>query len=121
MFIEFEGPDGPERHELPLGPNGLPRLHLAEVRHIQRVTDMRVTDLLERMSVFDADAWTVLVQVLWKRQGRVVRFDEVDLDLSTLSVAGDDVEVVESASAEGEAADGSDPTPESSGTPPVAG
>lgn len=112
MLIRFEGPDGgPEEHELAFGPNGLPRLHVAEVRHIQRVADLSVAELLERLSTFDGTAWTVLVQVLWKRDGRVVKFDDVDFDISTVMIEGDDVEVVD-ASAE---ADPLDPTTDSNG------
>ena len=87
-LIKFVGPEGPEEHALPLGPNGLLRLHLAEVRHIQRVADLTVGQVQSGVFTSGADidptALTALVQVLWKRIGRVVKFDEVDFDLSTL-------------------------------------
>lgn len=85
-LIKFDGPEGPEEHVVPIGPNGLMRLHLAEVRHIQRVANLTAGDLQAKVFTADPDpvALTALVQVLWKRRGRVVKFDDVDFDFSTL-------------------------------------
>ena len=82
-IIKFTDNDGTAWElPLPMGDNGLPRLHLAEVRHIQRVTDMGVKDVTEKAFVeLDGTAITAIVQVLWKRQGRVVKFDDVDFDI----------------------------------------
>ncbi len=121
--ITFDGPDGPERHELPYGPNGFPRLMLAEIREIQRVTGMTAVDWWNAIADASPDgvALAALVQALWKRQGRIVRFDAVDFDYSTLDL---DLLPEEAAkreeSAEG-AADAEDPTETPSGPPPTEG
>lgn len=84
-LMKFEGPDGPEALEFPLGDNGLPRLMLSEVAHIQRVADMTIPELVEGMGRLDPTALAAAVQVMWKRQGRIVRFEDVDFDISTLA------------------------------------
>lgn len=122
-LIKFEGPDGPEAHAMPLGPNSLLRLNLAEVREIQRVTGLTAVEVRDK--VFDEDpdpiALTALVQALWKRQGRIVKFDDVDFDLSTLEFDllpeeqdPEPTDADEPAGPEPEV-DGMDPTPASSG------
>ena len=124
--LMFDGPTGPESHDLPIGPNGLLRLNVAEVRHIQRVAELTARQLQTKL--FDADpdpvALTAVVQVLWKRQGKSVRFEEVDFDLSTLNfellpeeqVAMDRAEAEKRQSAAGE-----DPTTDSNGSPTAEG
>ena len=82
--ISFEGPEGPESYDLPIGPNGLLRLHLPEVRHVQRVADLTVEQLHRGIFEFDPTAITAIVQVFWKRTGRIVKWDDVDIDISTL-------------------------------------
>mgnify|MGYP000016345729 CR=1 FL=1 len=82
--ISFEGPDGAESYDLPLGPNGLLRLQLAEVRHVQRVADLTIEQLQTRIFTLDPTALTAIVQVLWKRAGRIVKWDDVDFDVSTI-------------------------------------
>jgi len=86
VFV-FDGPDGPEEHAVERGPNGLLRWHLAEARHIQRVADMTIKEFQVAIFDLDATALTALVQLLWKRTGRVVKFDDVDVDVSTFDVS----------------------------------
>jgi hypothetical protein len=112
-LFQFDGPDGPEEHAVERGPNGLLRWHLAEARHIQRVADMTIREFQTAIFDFDATALTALVQLLWKRTGRVVKFDEVDFDLSTF-----DVEFLPGENDDDEpGADAADPT----GTPTPSG
>lgn len=118
-IIRFEGPDGPESLELHRGENGLPRLMMSEIKHIQRTVDMTVPEMMEAMGRLDPDAICVVVQVLWKRQGRIVRFDEVDFDISTLHfelLPGEDDEDPEGLPEPDEVPPGApDPTAASSG------
>lgn len=123
--ILFDGPNGPESHDLPIGPNGLLRLNVAEVRHIQRVAELTARQLQTKL--FDADpdpvALTAVVQVLWKRQGKTVRFEEVDFDLSTLDfqLLPEEQSAMERAESEKQSAAGEDPTSDSNGSPTVEG
>lgn len=113
-LIRFETADGEERIEFPMGDNGLPRLMLSEVAHIQRVADLTIPQLMEGLAALDPTALAVLVQVMWKRSGRVVRFEDIDFDISTLDYSllpGEDDAEDEEPLPEG----APDPTPASSG------
>ena len=111
-LFKFDGPDGPEEHAVEKGPNGLLRWHLAEARQIQRVADLTIQEFQAAIFDLDATALTALVQVLWKRDGRVVKFDDVDFDLSTFDVSFLPGENDDEPAAEGDALD---PTPTPSG------
>ncbi len=105
-LFKFDGPDGPEEHSVERGPNGLLRWHLAEARQIQRVADMTIQEFQSAIFDLDATALTALVQVLWKREGRIVKFDDVDFDLSTF-----DVSFLPGENDDEPEADAADPTP----------
>lgn len=125
--LTFDGPDGRETLDIRWNLTTA-KLHLtlAEARHIQRVADLTVDQVRDRIfttSDPDPTALTALVQVLWKRQGRIVAFDDVDFDLGSL-----DWDLLPDEEAEAEAvaarqatapdvgtADAEDPTPIPSG------
>ena len=127
--ITFEGPQGPEALDIPMVVTTAKlRLTLAEARHIQRVADLTVEQIRDRVfGTTDPDplALTALVQVLWKRQGRIVAFEDVDLDLGTFDfdllpdeeAEADRVRLAHEAENAEPAADAGDPTGTPSGTP----
>lgn len=130
--LTFEGPTGPET--LDIGWNlstAKLRLTLAEARHIQRVADMTVDQVRDKIfTTSDPDpvALSVLVQVLWKRQGRIVSFEDVDFDLGGFSwdlLPDEEAEAERVAAEQGEpglATDAEDPTqPTPSGDVTAAG
>lgn len=124
--IVFEGPDGPEDHELPIGPNGQLRITVPEARHIQRVADVTAMEFRNRLFVTDDPdpmAIAALVQLLWKRRGKAVRFEDVDIDISTLLFTLLPEEEARAAEVEAAKSGGSgeDPTPDSSGSPTAEG
>jgi hypothetical protein len=115
--FKFDGPDGPESHDVEKGPNGLLRWHLAEARQIQRVADLTIQEFQSAIFSLDATALTALVQVLWKRDGRVVKFDDVDFDLSTFDVSFLPGEIDDED--DGSETDAPDPTQTPNGDPPT--
>lgn len=56
-------------------------LMLAEMRVVQRATQLRPGDFVTALTEGDPEALTALVVLMEKRQGRVVRFEDVDIDL----------------------------------------
>ena len=51
---------------------------------MQRVADLTIEQLQTRIFTLDPTALTAIVQVLWKRDGRIVKWDDVDFDVSTI-------------------------------------
>lgn len=101
---------------LEMGINGLPRFHMAEVRHIERVADMGVREVTEQAFVeLNGTALSAVVQVLWKRQGRVVKFDDVDFDIGSMEFELLPDEEDDDDTAAGGGVDPVDPTSTSSG------
>ena len=128
--IAFDGPNGPESVEVAWNlQTGQLRLMLAEARHIQRVADLTVEQLRERVFMTedtDPVALTALVQVLWKRQGRDVPFDQIDFDLGSVEfdLLPDEAafaERMEKQEQQVEGADAEDPTQTPNGPPPTEG
>lgn len=123
-IVKFEGPDGPEEHTLLMGSNGLPRLMLPEVREIQRVTGIGMTEFAQALDRYDGDAWAMLIVCLWKRKGKIARIDDVEVDIGSIAL---ELLPEEQAAAEksesGAGADEADPTQAgaSSGAPTEAG
>lgn len=131
--LKFDGPEGPEVLEIPMAvATAKLRLTLAEARHIQRVADLTMEQV--RDGVFgrtdpDPVALTALVQVLWKRQGRLVAFDDVDFDLGSFDfellpdeeAEAERVAARQAEAGELEAGDAEDPTQTPSGTPTAEG
>lgn len=120
-IVKFDGPDGPEEHTLQMGSNGLPRLMLPEVREIQRVTGIGMTEFAQALDRYDGDAWAMLIVCLWKRKGKIVRIDDVEVDVG--SIALELLPEEQSAAETGAGADEADPTQAgaSSGAPTEAG
>lgn len=72
---------------------GAPRLK--EMRHIQSRTGMRLNAFMEAMDDWDAEALTALVDVLHRRAGIILRWEDIDLDLESLTAENTPEEIVE--------------------------
>ena len=58
--------------------------------HIETVTGMDVQSFDTAARALNATAWTALVQLMWKRQGRDVRFGDVEFVLGSLDFVDED-------------------------------
>lgn len=73
---------GDERHEFKT-------FMASEMQEISTLTDNRITDRGELAGYLgneDAQAWRAIAKVAWKRQGKDLNFDEIDVDLSACDV-----------------------------------
>lgn len=84
--ITFDGPDGPEVHEWGS------RLTNLEAIGVQRTADMLPQAFFEGLAELDPTAWTALVQLLWARQGKRVKFNDIEFDLMSCRLESDDDE-----------------------------
>lgn len=59
---------------------------LKELRIIQAKTGMNVNEFLEKMNSFDAEGLTALIDLLHRRSGVDLRWEDIDLDLDDFAV-----------------------------------
>jgi hypothetical protein len=52
--------------------------------HIETVTGMDTGEFIKACQSMSATAWTALVQLIWKREGRDVRFADVSFLLASI-------------------------------------
>ena len=82
--ISFDGPDGREVHEW----NG--RLTNQEAITVQTTTGLLPQAFFEGLAALDPTAWTAMVRLLWARDGRAVKFSDVEFDLMSCMLEDDD-------------------------------
>jgi hypothetical protein len=81
--VRFDGPDGPESHEMAAGVTqpDAPQLSVLEAIEIEKITGDKPQAWLRALSELDPTAWVALVMILRRREGKTVRFGDVDFDL----------------------------------------
>lgn len=83
------------------------RMLNTEAIALQKVTGMRMQEWSQALTEGDAFALTGLVWLLWRRDGRVVPFDEVEFDIGSIALEEDEAAPVEDPTVAAEVADGS--------------
>lgn len=130
LTVDLIGPDGepePVVIDIPLSErNGLLRLHQSEAKHVARTVDLTVKDLYPAaFRDLQPEALSVIIQVGLKRQGRPMKFDDIDFDYGSIDIdAVPDAEdwLSDAADGDGEAVPPEmDPTPPSNGGETEAG
>jgi hypothetical protein len=66
------------------------RLMNVEAMHLERVTGMTIPEWSNALTKGSTLALTALVQMVWKRAGRAVPFEEVVFDLGALEMQSDE-------------------------------
>lgn len=69
------------------------RMLNTEAIALQKVTGMKMADWAKALAEGDVFAVTGLVWLMYRREGRDVRFDEVEFDLGTMEIEEDEDEV----------------------------